>query len=347
MVLFFDTETTGLPKDWNAPVSDTNNWPRLVQLAWLEFDNEGNPINNGNHIIKPEGYIIPAEATDIHGITNEKANKTGEKLHDVLHDFSQRIKDADYIVAHNMDFDEKILGAELVRSGISSSLFSKNRICTMKTTVNYCAIPGNYGYKWPKLSELHYKIFGVGFEEAHDASIDVKATARCFWELKKQKVLYSNIGTISLLTGQTIEHTSQSISNKVEYAGFWLRLGAGIIDLIIANMIGAIIFLLFLGVPNDAKSSEASANAMGMLCGWLYYALMESSSSCATVGKLLFGIKVTDEHGNKIGFGKATGRFFGKFLSLLILYIGFLMIGFTKRKQGLHDQLARTLVVKN
>jgi hypothetical protein len=91
-----------------------------------------------------------------------------------------------------MSFDEKIVGAELLRNGTQNSIPTKNRICTMERTTNFCAIDGSYGYKWPKLSELHYMFFRTDFEEAHNASVDVTATARCFWELKRIGVCNSS-----------------------------------------------------------------------------------------------------------------------------------------------------------
>ena len=87
------------------------------------------------------------------------------------------------------------------------------------------------------------------------------------------------------------------------------------------------------------------ASLAGILIGWLYSALLESSPNQATVGKMALGIKVTDLDGERISFGRATGRHFGKILSFLILCIGYLMVAFTERKQGLHDLMAGTLVV--
>src|SRR5659263_86375 len=112
MYLFFDTETTGLPKNYKAPASDLNNWPRLVQLAYHLYDNEGNKISEGDHIIKPEGFIIPIEASRIHGISTERAIQEGKSLLIVLREFQSLIEQVDYLVAHNMSFDEKIVGAE-------------------------------------------------------------------------------------------------------------------------------------------------------------------------------------------------------------------------------------------
>ncbi len=82
-------------------------------------------------------------------------------------------------------FTEKIVGAEFLRKGVSTDFERKQKLCTMKASTNYCKLSGPYGYKWPKLSELHIKLFGVDFEEAHDASVDINATEKCFWELRK------------------------------------------------------------------------------------------------------------------------------------------------------------------
>ena len=94
MYLFFDTETTGLPKNWKAPVTDIQNWPRLVQLAYLLYDQQGNKISGGDFIIQPDGFTIPAEAAAIHGISTEKANREGVALMTVLQDFQTLINRA-------------------------------------------------------------------------------------------------------------------------------------------------------------------------------------------------------------------------------------------------------------
>ena len=185
MYLFFDTETTGLPKNWKAPLTDLNNWPRLVQLAYLFYDKNGNKISGGDFIIKPDGFKIPIEVTKIHGISTERANAEGIALLQVLQDFQALVSKAEYLVAHNINFDEKIVGAEFLRNKMTNSIAPKNKICTMQSTTNFCALNGPYGYKWPKLSELHYKLFKTGFEEAHNAAVDINATAKCFWELKR------------------------------------------------------------------------------------------------------------------------------------------------------------------
>ena len=189
MYLFFDTETTGLPKSWKAPVSDVDNWPRLVQLAWLSFDEEGNEIGAGDFIVRPEGFIIPEDSSRIHGISTERALTEGLPLGEVLQKFQAVIDEAQFLVAHNMSFDEKIVGAEFLRLGATNVLDAKSKICTMQSSIDLCAIDGPYGYKWPKLTELHQKLFGTGFPEAHNAAVDISATAKCFWEMKRLGVL--------------------------------------------------------------------------------------------------------------------------------------------------------------
>ncbi len=189
MYLFFDTETTGLPNNWRAPVTDLNNWPRLVQLAYLYCDADGNTLISGDYIIKPEGFLIPESASRIHGISTERAKSEGVLLSNVLDEFGMLIGKAEVLVAHNMSFDEKIVGSELLRAGMPDSLPSKKKICTMERTTDFCAIKGLYGNKWPKLTELYHTLFGIGFEEAHNAALDIQATAKCFWELKKRGVI--------------------------------------------------------------------------------------------------------------------------------------------------------------
>lgn len=185
MYLFFDTETTGLPRNWKAPVTDLDNWPRMIQIAWVLCDKDGNRIESNGYIIKPENFKIPTDASKVHGITTERAINEGEDLETILKKFNALVERSDYIVAHNISFDEKILGAELLRKGIQSNFNKKRKLCTMQSSTNYCKISGPYGYKWPKLSELHIKLFGEDFDSAHDASADVNATEKCFWAMRE------------------------------------------------------------------------------------------------------------------------------------------------------------------
>ena len=188
--LFFDTETTGLPKSYQAPSSDTNNWPRLVQLSWIITDEKGVKIKKANRIIKPSGFNIPKSSETLHGISNDKALQVGKDLEVVLDEFSQDINSAVVIIGHNIEFDKRVIGAEFIRTGRKDIIATKISICTMKTSYEYCRIPDGKGsYRYPKLIELHKKLFGVGFNDAHNAYSDVTATEKCFWELIRLRII--------------------------------------------------------------------------------------------------------------------------------------------------------------
>lgn len=187
MNLFFDTETTGLPKSYKAPVSDLNNWPRLVQLSWAWFDNDGNAWDRYDYIIKPVGFVVPEESTRIHRITHDQALTEGHDLLTVLMEFNNHIKRAQAVVGHNIDFDDKIIGSEMFRNKLPNALEAAHKICTMKSSADICRISnGRGGYKWPNLAELHRFLFGHDFAEAHNAMVDVLACARCFYDIRRR-----------------------------------------------------------------------------------------------------------------------------------------------------------------
>ena len=188
-ILFFDTETTGIPKNYKAPVSDSDNWPRMVQIAYILCDEMGNVIIEHEAIIKPVNYTIPDAAIEIHGITNEIANTEGKPLGCVLSDLLDAINDAEMVVGHNISFDINIVRAEIFRVDLVDILKGIPRICTMMKSTKYCELPGSYGYKWPKLKELHNKLFGESFEGAHDALEDIRAAKKCYFELRRLGVI--------------------------------------------------------------------------------------------------------------------------------------------------------------
>jgi len=186
MYLFFETETTGLPINWEAPINDLDNWPRLVQIAWLLFDKQQNLLDEKNYIIRPDGFSIPDKPAEIHKISTDLAFVAGNDLSRILKEFSSVIERAETIISHNLNFDEKIVGAEFLRKRIYNSLALKRKICTMEATKDFCAIPGHNGYKLPGLSELYYKLFGTQPGVPLSAAEGTKATAECFWELKSR-----------------------------------------------------------------------------------------------------------------------------------------------------------------
>ena len=188
--LFFDTETTGIPKDYKDPCTNTDNWPRLIQLGWLLTDAEGRILSEGNHIVRPDGFEIPKAASDVHGITTEFALENGKPLLDVIFAFGADLNQAECVIGHNLDYDLHIVGAEYVRLGYDSRImFARPTLCTMQATIQYCNIPGRFGPKWPKLMELYTKLFGQEFDGAHDAMADIIATKECFFELIRRGVV--------------------------------------------------------------------------------------------------------------------------------------------------------------
>ena len=192
MFIIFDTETTGLPKNYNAPISDGDNWPRMVQLAWQLHSIDGKLISAKNYIVKPEGYTIPYNAEKVHGISTERALRDGYDLKYVLEEFNNDLEKSKYNVGHNIEFDVNVVGAEFFRKGIlQPTIVNKEIIDTKDEGTDFCAIPGGRGgkFKWPTLTELHTKLFGEGFGDAHDAAYDVDATARCFFGLIKEGVI--------------------------------------------------------------------------------------------------------------------------------------------------------------
>lgn len=191
MYLIFDTETTGLPKRWDAPITDTNNWPRCVQIAWQLHDEMGKLIEHQDYLVQPDGYNIPYDAERIHGISTELAQADGVSLAEVLEKFNTALSKTKFIVGQNLGFDINIMGCEFHRLGIESPMATMPVLdtCT-EVTASLLRLPGGRGgkFKLPTLTELHQYLFQVPFNEAHNATADVEATTRCFFELIRTEV---------------------------------------------------------------------------------------------------------------------------------------------------------------
>jgi len=189
MYLVIDCETTGLPKDRNASIRDVDNWPRVIQLAWALYDETQKALETAALLIRPEGFVIPDDARRIHNISTERAASEGKDIAETLGVFALAAARAEVLVAHNLDFDVSVISAEYLRLGLEPPFGGKKKICTMQESAEFCGIAGKRGFKWPKLSQLHQKLFGSDFEEAHDAGADVAACARCFFALKDRGVI--------------------------------------------------------------------------------------------------------------------------------------------------------------
>lgn len=208
MITVFDTETTGLPKNWRAPIFDLDNWPRVIQLAWLVADLSGQEIKRREVLIKPDGWRIPdgSDGKDasfwiVNGFNNQISEKDGQPMDAVLVEFIQDIEQSTYLVSHNMDFDHKVLGAEMIRYGRRAER-RPLRICTKEAGTEFCKIPFansrerrpwvKQNWKWPKLEELYVKLFGHDFENKHQAGGDVTALKECFFEMVRLDVIQLN-----------------------------------------------------------------------------------------------------------------------------------------------------------
>jgi len=198
--LIFDTETTGLP-DYNLPV-DHPSQPYIVQLAAVLADDAGNTKAELNLIIKPSGWTIPEAASNVHGITQEIAEEYGVPIELALHLFMSLYSKADYLVAHNIDFDLRML--RRYAKNQEKDVFKNARVInydTMKAMTNVCMIPltekqkyakqfnPNIGeYKQPTLSECYWHLFSQELEGAHDAMVDVIACKDVFYEIKESNI---------------------------------------------------------------------------------------------------------------------------------------------------------------
>ncbi len=219
MYLIFDTETTGLPKRWDAPLTDSDNWPRCIQIAWQVHDEMGRLIENQDYLIKPDGFDIPYDSERIHGISTDLAREQGIPLDEVLDKFNKALQQSKFVVGQNVGFDINIMGAEFIRRDFENSLQEMPVLdtCT-ETTAELCKIPGGRGgkFKLPTLTELHEFLFDEAFAEAHNATADVEATTRCFLELVRKRVY-----TIEELDVPTdyFENFSEANPQRIELIG--------------------------------------------------------------------------------------------------------------------------------
>ena len=193
MYLIFDTETTGLPKRWKAPLTDSENWPRCIQIAWQIHDIKGTLIRHEDYLISPDGFTIPFDSEKIHGISTALAENQGTPLAEVLNKFHTALNEVEFVVGHNVSFDRNIMGAEYLRSGLEDVFEQKAVIdtCT-EETARLCQIKGGRGgkFKLPTLSELYYFLFQERFEDAHNATADVEATTRALFELLRKEFIH-------------------------------------------------------------------------------------------------------------------------------------------------------------
>jgi DNA polymerase III epsilon subunit-like protein len=200
MYLFFDTETTGKITDYKASFKEVEKFPRITQFAWQLYNSEGKLFKSFQSLVKPNGWKIPTVEEQIakgeknpnffveNNMSTERCEKEGRPIKPMLEQFLNELEGCKYLLAHNMNFDLPVTASEMYRLGFQAKN-KPQKICTMQSTTDICRLPGPYGFKWPSLQELHKFLFGCDFEGAHDASDDVTATAKCFFELKRRNLL--------------------------------------------------------------------------------------------------------------------------------------------------------------
>lgn len=191
-VMIADTETTGFASKKQPGQDRLENWPRMVQLAYELHDlkaGQWSKTKSVDYIVYPDGYEIPEFVTEIHGISTERAKKEGKSLLSVMDVFEADLLNCDVVAFHNSGFDMNVLDSEGYRVHDVPYIWPKV-ICTKKETAHWCNFKNKKGAsKQPKLKELHNKLFGYDFENAHNAAIDVAVTANCFFESVRRGII--------------------------------------------------------------------------------------------------------------------------------------------------------------
>lgn len=194
-LLVFDTETTGLPESRNTSILETSKWPHIVQISWILYDDDEKKILVSQDFIIKCKVDIPESSTKIHGITNECSQQNGVKIEYAMKQFNNDLKIADMVVAHNISFDKRVCMVEAIRLNtkqyFTTNGVKKPEFCTMKETKDLCNIEkisdNGYQYiKYPTLTELHNKLFGVEPKGVHNSMIDIIICLRCYLYITHQ-----------------------------------------------------------------------------------------------------------------------------------------------------------------
>ena len=188
MYLIIDTETSGLPYDFSAPISRLDNWPRVIWLGFILLDENLEIIREGNYYINP-GMKISENVAKVLGISDEIVQKYGNPTSEILHIFKDVCKNAKYLIGHNLDYDYKVISAEIIRNNFNLSLKRKKRICTMinsKEFVNKKSSDNKLTY--PKLSDLFKKLYEEDFFSKCPFD-DVKYAVKCFIKMREKEMV--------------------------------------------------------------------------------------------------------------------------------------------------------------
>lgn len=185
MILAYDTESSGLAAKGQMNNPHHPQTPRLVELGALLFTDKGKLYGKLEVIVKPDGFVIPKAASDVHGITTERALAEGIPLSEAMARFDKMVDLCHTVVAHNLSYDYLVYRGECIKLGLEDKLKDKKHVCTKELMTDVCKIPGNYGkYKWPSLGESYFFLFGEKLVNAHSALPDVQACAEIYFKIK-------------------------------------------------------------------------------------------------------------------------------------------------------------------
>jgi len=186
-LLFVDTETSGIPHDWNQPYSSRDNWPHIAQLAWVVYTRDGREVKAENYYIQPSDYDISPASGSIHGLTLDFLRTHGQSRHAVMQRLHRDLRHYQpLLVAHFMQLDFHMIGVGFYRAGLRNLLDQLPTFCTMRATGQLLRYP-NQGFL--RLGELYQRLFHEPLPREHDALADAYATARCFFQMQKQGVI--------------------------------------------------------------------------------------------------------------------------------------------------------------
>lgn len=184
MILFFDVSAISKVKNWKAEPTDTDNWPRMLHLAWQMYDDERKLVSFGNKIIKSDNQKITANVAKSTGVTQKQMTEDGVDLNSALLEFNEEVNKAKTIISFNWKYNASILLCEYKREKIKTDLDVKDSFCLMHESTYYCKLPSRYGgFKWPTLTQLYAKIYQAKLEGINQADTDVIACASCFYKL--------------------------------------------------------------------------------------------------------------------------------------------------------------------
>lgn len=179
--LIFDVSANDKPKDWKAPFSDTFSWPRMIHISWIILDEELKLVEDYDCIVKPEGFTIDEKVAKTCHLDEEDLTTKSADLEEILDQFDKSVTNVEYIIAHNVNFNQNVLAAEYIRKHRQPQHFKVESICLMHESTYFCKISNKRGgYKWPSLQELYMSLFHQKFSPSGNARADTIAATRSF-----------------------------------------------------------------------------------------------------------------------------------------------------------------------